>query len=158
MKTSHSPLPWDFLLYYTMILQRIRTQNHCWICRIRTRDLFCPPVVCCATNEPPHLHPIFTCVDPDPQSSWIRIQYGSGSTTLVGCAIPGSGSYPVCHFFSVTRCRSPDIFNSQWLRLLLKCEYCKCSVVDPEWFISDTATNFGEIRIWILPILFIFRN
>ena len=24
----------------------------------------------------------FTCVDPDPQSSWTRIQYGSGSATL----------------------------------------------------------------------------
>ena len=28
-------------------------------------------------------YPIFTCVDPDPQSKWIRIQYGSGSTTLL---------------------------------------------------------------------------
>ena len=26
---------------------------------------------------------IFTCVDTDPQSTWIRTQYGSGSTTLV---------------------------------------------------------------------------
>ena len=26
---------------------------------------------------------IFNCVNPDPQSCWIRIQFGSGSTTLV---------------------------------------------------------------------------
>ena len=32
----------------------------------------------------PSFYPIFRCVDPDPdpQSSWIRIQYGNGSTTL----------------------------------------------------------------------------
>ena len=28
------------------------------------------------------IYPIFTCVDMDPQSSWIRIHYGSGSMTL----------------------------------------------------------------------------
>ena len=28
-------------------------------------------------------YPKFTCVDPDSQSSWLWIQYGSGSTTLV---------------------------------------------------------------------------
>ena len=27
----------------------------------------------------------FNCVDPDSQSCWIRIQYGSGSTTLLKC-------------------------------------------------------------------------
>ena len=28
-------------------------------------------------------YPIFTCVDPDPQCSWLRIQFGSRSTTSV---------------------------------------------------------------------------
>ena len=30
-----------------------------------------------------NIYPILTCVDPNPQSSWIRIQFGSGSTTLI---------------------------------------------------------------------------
>ena len=28
-------------------------------------------------------YPIFTCVDPDPQNTWMRIKFGSGSTKLV---------------------------------------------------------------------------